>query len=43
VVSPIENRQEKNIPFGAVGYTILSDGKEASSTVNLTFGTSDDK
>jgi hypothetical protein len=36
------NRQEKNRPFGALGYTILSDGKEASSTVKLTFGTSND-
>jgi hypothetical protein len=36
------NRQEKNRPFGAVGYSILSDGKEASSTVKLTFDTPDD-
>jgi hypothetical protein len=45
-VIPVEaagNRQEKDRPFGALGYSILSDGKEASSTVKLTFGTSDDK
>src|SRR5262249_10982656 len=28
----VGNRQEKTRPFGAVGYSILSDGKEASST-----------
>jgi hypothetical protein len=44
-VIPVETaggRQEKNRPFGALGYTVLSDGKEASSTVKLTFGASDD-
>jgi hypothetical protein len=42
-VVPVESRQEKNRTFGAVGYTILSDGKEASSTVRLTFGASEEK
>jgi hypothetical protein len=41
-VEPPRNRREENRPFGALGYSILSDGKEASSTVKLTFGTSDD-
>jgi hypothetical protein len=41
-VIPVESHQEKNRTFGAVAYTILSDGKEASSSVKLTFDKPDD-
>jgi hypothetical protein len=41
-VIPVESRQEKSKTFGAVAYTILSDGKEASSSVKLTFDKPDD-
>jgi hypothetical protein len=33
-----DNSHDRNRPFGASAYSILSDGKEASSTVKLTIG-----
>jgi hypothetical protein len=41
-LDPSERSQGRTPPFGASAYSILSDGKEASSTVKLTFGAQSD-
>jgi hypothetical protein len=41
-LGPAESGQDSTRPFGAAAYSILTDGKEASSTVKLTFDTQSD-